>query len=145
AYFKHTLGAANLLLEKSGMKPADFQWAVFHQPNGKFPMRAGKMLGFTREQIEQGWLVPKLGNTYSGASPLGLTAVLDVAKPGDKIFMVSYGSGSGSDGFVFTVTDRITEVQDMGPKTWDQLNRHRYLDYGTYAKFRGKINKLEVN
>jgi hydroxymethylglutaryl-CoA synthase len=144
AYFKHSMGAARMLLEKSGMKPADFQYAIFHQPNGKFPMRVGKKLGFTAEQIKQGWLVPKLGNTYSGASPLGLTAVLDVAKPGDKIFMVSYGSGSGSDGFVFTATEKLKEVQDRGPKTWDQLDRHIYLDYGTYAKFRGKINKLEV-
>ena len=40
--------------------------------------------------------------------------------------------------------EKLKEVQDRGPKTWDQLNRHVYLDYGTYAKFRGKINKLEV-
>ena len=144
AYFKHTLGAARMLLEKSGLRPKDFRYAVFHQPNGKFPLRAGKMLGFTREQIEEGWLVPKLGNTYSGASPLGLTAVLDAAEPGDRVFMVSYGSGSGSDGFVFTVTERIREVRDKAPRTRAQLERARYLDYGTYAKFRGKIRKLEI-
>jgi hydroxymethylglutaryl-CoA synthase len=108
-------------------------------------MRVGKMLGFKEEQIKQGWLVPKLGNTYSGSSPMGLTAILDVAKPGDKVFMVSYGSGAGSDGFIYTVQDRIVEVQDLAPKTWDQLNRARYLEYGAYAKFRGKINKLEEN
>jgi hydroxymethylglutaryl-CoA synthase len=142
AYFKHTLGAAQAILDKTGLKAKDFQWVVFHQPNGKFPLRAGKMLGFTKEQLEQGWLVPTLGNTYSGASPLGLTAILDVAKPGDRILMVSYGSGSGSDAFVFTVTDRIKEVQDLAPKTRDQLdNNKRYLEYGEYTKFRGKIKK----
>jgi hydroxymethylglutaryl-CoA synthase len=142
AYFKHTLGAARAILDKTGLKAKDFQWVVFHQPNGKFPLRAGKMLGFTKEQLEQGWLVPTLGNTYSGASPLGLTAILDVAKPGDRILMVSYGSGSGSDAFVFTVTDRIKEVQDLAPKTRDQLdNNKRYLEYGEYTKFRGKIKK----
>ncbi len=143
AYFKHTLGAATALLEKSGMKPSDFKYAVFHQPNGKFPQRAAKMAGFTQEQINQGWLVPKLGNTYSGASPLGLSAILDIAEEGDRIFMVSYGSGSGSDGFIFTVTDKLKAVQDKAPKTWDQLNDKRYIDYGTYAKFRGKIRKAE--
>lgn len=142
AYFKHTLGAAQAILDKAGMKASDFQWAVFHQPNGKFPLRAGKMLGFSKEQLEQGWLVPTLGNTYSGASPLGLTAILDVAKPGDRILMVSYGSGSGSDAFIFTATDRLKEVQDMAPKTRDQLdNDKRYLEYGEYTKFRGKIKK----
>ena len=70
AYFKHVLGAARGLMEKAGATPKDFTYAVFHQPNGKFPLRAGKALGFTREQIETGRLVPKLGNTYSGSSPI---------------------------------------------------------------------------
>jgi hydroxymethylglutaryl-CoA synthase len=144
AYFKHTLGASKAMLEKTGMKPADFDFAVFHQPNGKFPMRAGLMLGFKREQIETGWLVPYLGNTYSGASPLGLTAVLDIARPGNKIFMCSYGSGSGSDSFVLTVTDRITQVQDKAARTRAMLDDDKiYLEYGQYAKFRHKILKAE--
>jgi hydroxymethylglutaryl-CoA synthase len=144
AYFKHTIGCAEKLLEKSGMKPSDFKYAVFHQPNGKFPKRASKMLGFTFEQIQQGWLVPLLGNTYSGASPIGLTAVLDVAKPGDYIFMVSYGSGSGSDGFIFKVTENLPKVQNIAPHTRYQLeNNQVYLDYGTYMKYRGKILKAE--
>ena len=144
AYFKHTLGCANAILEKANMKPKDFAFAVFHQPNGKFPMMAGKKLGFTKEQMEQGWLSPTLGNTYSGASPMGLTAILDIAKPGDKILMVSYGSGSGSDGFVWEVKDRITQVQKLTFQTREQLasDRRKYLDYGTYSKYRGKIKKL---
>jgi len=144
AYFNHTLGAARAVLEKSGMKPEDFNWAIFHQPNGKFPQRVGKMLGFTKEQMEPGWLSPWLGNTYSGASPIGLTATLDVAKPGDKILMVSYGSGSGSDAFVWTVTDRILEVQELTEKTRPMLdNDKRYLEYGAYAKCRAKIRMGE--
>ncbi|NQU06103.1 MAG: hydroxymethylglutaryl-CoA synthase [Calditrichaeota bacterium] len=140
AYFKHTLGAANGIMKKAGMTADDFDFVVFHQPNGKFPMAAGKRLGFPREKIETGWLVPWLGNTYSGASPLGLSAVLDVAKPGNRILMVSFGSGAGSDGFIFTVTDRILEVQDKAPMTRPQLDENKiYLDYGNYAKFRGKI------
>jgi hydroxymethylglutaryl-CoA synthase len=144
AYFKHVMGASRTLLEKSGLKPSDFQYAVFHQPNGKFPMTVGKRLGFTREQIETGWLVPTLGNTYSGSSPMGLTAILDVAQPGNRIFMCSYGSGSGSDSFIFTVTDRITEVQGLAVKTRDMLDHDQiYLKYGEYAKFREKIRKAE--
>ena len=142
AYFKHVTGAARGLLAKAKMKPSDFDYVIFHQPNGKFPLRVGELLGFEKKQIEQGWLVPKLGNTYSGSSPLGLTAVLDVARPGQKIMLVSYGSGAGSDGFVFRVTDRIDEVRDLAPKTRDLLDRNKvYLEYGAYAKFRRKIRK----
>ncbi len=140
AYFRTTMGASNALLEKAGMKPKDFRWAIFHQPNGKFPQRVAKMLGFTQEQIEPGWLAPRLGNTYSGASPLGLTATLDVAEPGDMIFMCSYGSGAGSDAFIWKVTDRIKEVRDLTIKTAKLLDENLiYVDYGTYAKYRRKI------
>ena len=142
AYFKHVTGAAKGMLAKVGMSPQDFAFVIFHQPNGKFPLRVGKMLGFQKEQIEPGWLVNKLGNTYSGSSPLGLTATLDIAKPGDKILLVSYGSGAGSDAFVFEVLDRIDEVRDLAPKTRVLLDSNKnYLEYGEYAKFRHKIKK----
>jgi len=142
AYFKHVLSCARGLMEKSGTTPEDFRWAVFHQPNGKFPLRAAKELGFPREKVDQGLLCPVIGNTYSGSSPMGLTAVLDVAAPGDRILMVSYGSGAGSDGFIWRVEERIREVQGLAPKTRDQIeDGPLYLDYGTYAKFRGKIRR----
>ena len=72
---------------------------------------------------------------------MGLTAILDVAKPGDMIFMASYGSGAGSDGFIFKVTDKLPGVQNKAVHTRAMLDskRKKYLDYGTYTKFRGKI------
>ncbi len=145
AYFRHVLGAARGIMELSGLKPSDFAQAVFHQPNGKFPTRAGKQLGFSREQLEGGLLCPVIGNTYSGSSPLGLTGALDRARPGERILMVSYGSGAGSDAFVWRVTDRIEAVRTVAPGTWELVKKDRiYLDYATYAKFRRKIRKLEA-
>ncbi|MDI6803387.1 MAG: hydroxymethylglutaryl-CoA synthase [Bacteroidota bacterium] len=144
AYFKHIMGAANALLEKSKMSPKDFKYAVFHMPNGKFPQEVGKRLGFTKEQLEVGWIVPWMGNTYSGSSPTGLAAILDVAKPGDSIFMVSFGSGAGSDGFIFRATEELPKIQNLGVKLRDMLlNNQIYLNYGEYAKFRHKIKLNE--
>lgn len=140
AYFRHVLSAAKGMLERSGMKPEDFAYAVFHMPNGKFPQRAGKMLGFTKEQMEPGWVVPWMGNTYSGSSPTGLSATLDVAKAGQRILLVSFGSGAGSDAFVLRVTDEIEKVRDLAPKFRDMLDGHKiYLNYGQYAKHYRKI------
>ncbi len=142
AYFKHVLGAGRGIMSQAGLTPDQIDWFVAHQPNGKFPLRAGKALGFPKEKIEPGWLVPKLGNTYSGASPIGFTATLDIAQPGDKILMVSYGSGAGSDAFIFEVTERINEIRDLVEHTRFQLEHSPiYLDYGNYAKHRGKILK----
>jgi hydroxymethylglutaryl-CoA synthase len=140
AYFKHVLGAGKAILEKSGYKASDFAYAVFHMPNGKFPLTVGKMLGFSKEQMKPGWIVPLMGNTYSGSSPTGFSATLDVAKPDDLILLVSFGSGAGSDAFIFKVTNAIDNVRDKAEKVKDMLEKNRiYLTYGEYAKFRGKI------
>ncbi|KAA0008435.1 MAG: hydroxymethylglutaryl-CoA synthase, partial [Thermoplasmata archaeon] len=61
AYYRHITNAAHLLMEKVGTKPSDYDYAVFHQPNGKFPRRVAKMLGFEKEQIEHGLLCPIIG------------------------------------------------------------------------------------
>lgn len=140
AYFRHVTSAAKRMMSEMGTKPEDYDYAIFHQPNGKFPTRVAAQLGFTPEQIEVGLLTPNIGNTYSGAVPLGLSAVLDVSKPGDRIFVTSYGSGAGSDAFDITVTDEITKFKkDAAPVMSDILKNTVYLDYAKYAKFKGKI------
>ncbi len=135
AYFKHITNCAQNLMQKAGTKPSDYTYAIFHQPNGKFPVSVAKILGFTPDQVKQGLLTPVIGNTYSGASMIGLASVLDVAKPGDRIFMTSYGSGAGSDGFDITVTDKILHLaRKNAPLVAHMIENKKYIDYGTYAK-----------
>ncbi|MEF8879480.1 MAG: hydroxymethylglutaryl-CoA synthase [Candidatus Thermoplasmatota archaeon] len=136
AYFKHVIGCSKKLLERVDCKPEDYDYAVFHQPNGKFPMKAAKALGFTMDQIEQGLIVPEIGNTYSGASLIGLASVMDVAKPGERIFVCSYGSGAGSDSFDITVTDEIKKLKkEKAPTIADLVANKEYISYGEYAKY----------
>lgn len=139
AYFNHTLSAAGQLMDMMGTKPDDYTYAVFHQPNVKFPSRAAKTLGFRPEQVETGLLAGEIGNTYSGSCMVGLTAILDIAQPGDRILMVSYGSGAGSDSFDLVVTERIKDVQKRAPSTRDYINRRTEIDYATYSRYRGKL------
>lgn len=139
AYFKHILAAGRTLMDAMGTKASDYTWATFHQPNTKFPQRAGALLGFSPEQIAPGLLSPVIGNTYAGAAIIGLTATLDVAKPGDRILMVSFGSGAGSDAFDLTVTEKLTERRDLAPKTQEYIARRTEIDYAMYARLRGKI------
>jgi hydroxymethylglutaryl-CoA synthase len=139
AYFKHIIEAGRTMLEATGTTAADYEYAVFHQPNTKFPQRAASMLGFKREQIAAGLLVPVIGNTYAGAAIIGLTAILDIAKPGDRILMVSFGSGAGSDAFTIRVTEAITSRQGLAPRTNDYIARRTPIDYATYARYRGKL------
>jgi hydroxymethylglutaryl-CoA synthase len=139
AYFKHITEAGRALLQATNTTPADYQYAVFHQPNAKFPKTVASMLGFKPEQISAGLLSPVIGNTYAGASMIGLTAILDQAKPGDRIFMVSYGSGAGSDAFALKVTDALLERRDRALKTADYIARRTQIDYATYTRMRSNL------
>lgn len=139
AYFHHTLSSASKLMELMGTTAEDYTYAVFHQPNVKFPSRAAKMLGFKPEQIQTGLLANDIGNVYSGSCMIGLTAILDIAQAGDRILMVSYGSGAGSDAFDLVVTENINHKRDLAPSTQTYLERKTTIDYATYARYRGKL------
>lgn len=139
AYFTHVFGAAKRLLEKNKMKPADFSLAVFHMPNGKFPVEAALSLGFEKKQLEPGLIVSKVGNPYSASSLLGLCAVLEVAKPKDLIFLTSYGSGAGADSFIFRTAKLLPSARKKVSGIKKYLNNKRNISYDQYLKFTGKI------
>ena len=141
AYFRHTKSAAEMLMHKTGLRASDFDFAVFHQPNGKFPLRIAQSLGFRKEQVMPSLIVTRLGNTYSASSLIGFAAVLDIASPGDRILLCSFGSGAGSDAFSIRVTSHI-EKMDRTPKVKDLLNSSKYLNYAEYAKHTRKIVAL---
>ncbi|MBN1488259.1 MAG: hydroxymethylglutaryl-CoA synthase [Anaerolineae bacterium] len=139
AYFHHIQSAGMGLMEELGLRAEDFTYAIFHQPNVKFPQRVAKRLGFTSEQIEPGLLSGVIGNTYAGAAIMGLSATLDIAKPGDRILMVSFGSGAGSDAFAWEVTEAIENRRDNAPSIADYIRRRVEIDYALYARYRHKL------
>ena len=143
AYFHHVQAASSALLERLGRRPADYRYAVFHQPNPKFVRKVAKALGFGEEQVGPTAVVDRIGNTYSGASLLGLAAALDRARPGERIFLCSYGSGAGSDAFSFTVTEHIEAARGKAPLLDRYLDRRRVLgDYGAYLRRAGAVRTL---
>lgn len=134
SYFTHVMHCAKTLLEKSKLKPADFTYCVFHMPNGKFPRAVAKRLGFSDEQLTPSLTVEKIGNAYSATAMLGLSAVLDVAKPEEKIFFVSYGSGAGSDGFIFETTSNLLKKRKGSLPVMEQIANNTPLSYSQYLK-----------
>lgn len=143
AYFTHVLGSATKLLNMTGLTAKDIDYCVFHMPNGKFPRDAAKRLGFSSEQLAPSLTVDHIGNPYSASSMLGFAATLDIARPGQKIFMVSYGSGAGSDAFLWEVTDNITTLQSKRAhdKTLvsNQIAQKVLMSYTDYLKHTHKL------
>jgi len=139
AYNKHVRNAASKMMEKSNMKPSDFAYFVPHQPNPTFPVRIAKDLGFKEEQFLPAIQMPKFGNTYSGASLVGLAAILDIAKPNDQILVTSYGSGAGSDAYILRVTNQIIEKrarQKVNIKFLAENPFTEFVDYSTYRRLK---------
>jgi hydroxymethylglutaryl-CoA synthase len=142
AYFRHVSEGANLLFKKTNTTIDDYDYFVFHMPNGKFPMAIGKQIGVPKEKLEDSLVVRQIGNTYSGSAMIGLARILDIAKPGARIFVVAYGSGAGSDAFAVRVEEAIEEHRGAVPTVDDYIVRKTYVDYATYAKYRRKIKAL---
>lgn len=139
-YFGHVVPAAEQMLAVMETTPADYDYVIFHQPNPKFPTKAMSEVGFNAAQWKSGLLVADIGNTYAGSALIGLSAVLDEAKPGQRILLVSYGSGAGSDAFDLRVTDRIVEAQRRAPTTREYISRRTPIDYAQYVRFRKKLS-----
>ena len=83
----------------------------------------------------------RIGNLYSGSCPTSLAGVLDIALPGDKVLMSAYGSGAGSDCYLFTVTDNILEKRERTIPLMDQVESpHReYVDYTFYRRMKDSV------
>ena len=136
AYFKHVRKATKKLMERLNLQVSDIHYFVTHQPNVQFPVRIAKELGFKEEQYLPSLQVNKLGNTYSGCSPVGLSAVLDIAKPGERILITSYGSGAGSDAYLLVTTNQILDKRQRQKLTIKCQTENPHVEYVDYTVYR---------
>jgi len=135
AYFDHITKSATQLLSKNKLLPSQIDYCVFHTPNAKFPRQIAKRLGFLKEQLEPSLLVETVGNTYSAASLLALSYLLDTIPANKTILLSSYGSGAGSDSFLLKTTPLLVKKR----KKWntfvaDQLQQTHSITYPEYLK-----------
>jgi hydroxymethylglutaryl-CoA synthase len=136
AYFKHVRKAAKKLMERLNLQMKDITYFTAHQPNFQFPVKIAKELGFREEQYLPSLQVAKIGNTYSGSSPVGLAAILDIAKPNERILVVSYGSGAGSDAYSLLTTDEILDKRKRQKMTVKYLTENPFIEYIDYTTYR---------
>ncbi len=136
AYFKHVRKAATKLMEKHSLQASDINYFVAHQPNPQFPVKIANELGFKQEQYAPSIQVNRFGNTYSGSSMLGLAAVLDIAGPDERILMVSYGSGAGSDSYLFRTTSQLVDKRQRQKATVRYQAENQFIEYVDYTTYR---------
>ncbi|MBI5457132.1 hydroxymethylglutaryl-CoA synthase [Candidatus Kaiserbacteria bacterium] len=132
-YFEHVRETIRAAQDAWKLDLAEIGHVVFHMPNAKFPMRIAKEFGITKGQMSAGFVVPQIGNTYSACSLIGLVSVLEKVKKGQRILVVSYGSGSGCDAIL------MTAQKDGKPLPVD-VREPTYLDYSQYLEHTGALS-----
>ena len=78
------------------------------------------------------------GDTGASSPFIGLAKVLEEAKAGDKIFLVSYGFGAGSDAVSLTVTENIEKIRGKGKTVDEHISNKTMLDYKMAMKLEYK-------
>ena len=128
--------AAAMVMKQCKLTPKDFAKACYYGPYTRRHAELGRAMGFQPDQIQEP-LLDTVGNTGSALPLMVLVSALETAKPGDRIMLVSWGSGS--DAIVLRVTDKIEKIRDRrGIKR--HLKIMKTLDsYEKYLRWRGLV------
>ena len=140
-YSKIIPEAVNGLAKKYNMNVAEFSKIIIACPVTGALNGIAKRIGATPEQL-QDTMIASVGDTGSAMPLMLFVAALEEAKPGDKIMVVSYGSGS--DALYFEVTDKI-KTAGKGKKgiTGHLADRNDINVYGKYLVYRNLL-PLEI-
>ncbi len=130
-----TVKAASSLMKNIGTKPEDYAHVVIQQPDARSPLAIARKLGFTDTHLASSSIAGELGDLGAASAPVGLAAALDAGKQGDRILVISYGSGAASDAMSF----RMVGDRKAVPGFRFELDKKQYIDYVQYLKLKGAI------
>lgn len=135
AFTACTTKACSALVKKLGAKPEEYAHVIIQQPDAKTPGSVAGKLMFNDAQMASGLVSANLGDLGAASTAVGLAAALDAAKVGDRIMVVSYGSGAGSD----AVSLKVVSDRKPSPTFKEQLEKKEYVDYIQYVKLKGAL------
>ena len=131
----NTIKSGNAILKMLNRKPEEYQHVVIQAPDARVPSTVASRMNFTDVQLASGSVSKSVGDLGAASTAVGLAAVLDTAKVGDQIIVISYGSGAASDALSLkVVSDRKSPF-----KVQAELDRKEYIDYVKYLKIKGAI------
>jgi hydroxymethylglutaryl-CoA synthase len=138
-FINHVATTGRELMGKLGKKPSEFKYAVFSVPDLTYPSRVAGPLGLTPDQIRPGMVANSIGYAGSSSVVINLAAALDIAKPGERIMMISYANGA-SDAFSILPIENIEAKRQKIVEKY--LKRKTYVDYNTYLRWNRVFEKL---
>lgn len=138
-YQKHVAEACKGLMQKTGKKADDFNYAVFQQPDDRVPALPARDLGIPKDRLAPA-LASTLGDLGCCSAFISLANVLDRAKPGESILLASYGSGS-SNAMSIVVGNGIERKRKRLVPLEKYVNRKQYITYTSYLRVRDHLKR----
>lgn len=135
----HTQKALKEFLTKTETNVEDYDYVVLQQNTPGALRSNAKALGLSKDQTEQAIFSQNLGDTGSASALIGLCKVLDTAKAGERILIVSYGFGSGADVLSLRVTEEIEKLPAQRGNVQKIIEHKCMVDYPTAMKFEYKF------
>ena len=128
--------AVNGLCEKYGVAPGDFSRVIYPCYYGGARKAINSKLGFEPDRVEDN-LQAVVGDAGAAQPLMMLSRALETAQPGDKILLVSYGSGC--DALYFEVTDNIGKLPFRRGVNGYQARRADLDNYAKYLAWRRMV------
>ncbi|MBI5440811.1 MAG: OB-fold domain-containing protein [Deltaproteobacteria bacterium] len=120
-------------LEKYGLKISDFAKVVYPCHYAPARKSINRMLGIAPE-AEQANLLAEIGEAGTAQSLVMFVNALETAKPGDKLLLVSFGSGC--DALAFEVTGAIEKQRDRNGIAGSLAKKAALDNYTKYLVWR---------
>jgi 3-hydroxy-3-methylglutaryl CoA synthase len=143
---KHCLSAIKKIFALSKTTVADYDYFVFQQLTPISPGVIGDALNIPGEKIFPAIFADYTGNVGAASPFIGLSKVLDIAKPGNRILLSSYGTGAGADAIELLVTEAILDYRNNTTiLTEDEIMKNIiYVTYPEAIKYEFKYNKPAI-
>lgn len=125
--------AAAALLEQAGIQASDLASVVIDSPNPRAVTAVAKGLKLKPEQVADAFL-ETVGHSGAAHAGMMLAAALDVAKPGDRIMVLSVSDGV--DGAIIKATDAIEPGRGHIPVRSLVDSKRNDLSYTRFLKWR---------
>ena len=124
------------LLKKYKLEARDVAKVAYPCLNLRQHATIAKRLGLQPEQVQEP-LFTAIGEAGVASPLMLLVAMLDEAKPGDKILIVSYGNGA--EALLLKVTGEIEKVKNRGRLKEQLADKRELTSYEKYLAFRNMI------
>ena len=138
-FLEHVVPAAEGLFKKMKLDPKkDFNAVAITQANGIQPIMAAGKLGLDMFAVMQNVLTSYIGDCGSASALIPFAHILDNASPDERILVISYGSGAGSDCLTFKTTKELAKKQPKKGLVMEQIEDKIMVDYATASKYEYK-------